>query len=86
MENMMRIPICGFPAEVWGTLTDCLILFAWLCSLCACLGPALSLCVRQSGFTETFFARKIFAVLFERKLEIFQQYNELPPFTLTELS
>lgn len=86
MENMMRIPVCGFPGEVWGTSAGCLIGFAWLCSRCACLGPALSLCVRHSGFTETFFAGKIFAVLMERKLEIFQQYSELPSFTLAELS
>lgn len=86
MENMMRVPVCGFPGEVWGTSPDCLIWLAWPCSRWACLGPALSLCVRHSVFTETLFAGKVFAVLFERKLEIFQWYRELPPFTLSELS
>ena len=89
MENMMRIPVNGSPGEVWGTLTDCVVIICMaLAHGVPVLGP---LCHYLSDThlarNSLFFAGKISALLFKGKLGLFQQYSELhSSITLTRMS
>lgn len=81
MENLMRIPVHGSASQVWGTLTDCLVIvymaFAHgvpvLGSLCHHLSDT------HLARNLLFFAGKMSALLFEGKFGIFQQFGELLP-------